>query len=112
MKKNLLLLIIIFCSISAFGQDFPYGQVDNTALDMKKYDKDTSAHAVVLNEHGTSRINLTSDYHIRLTFEYHAKIKFFDNKDFEREGSFVIPVYNSAAMVYEEVEDVKGITFY
>jgi len=112
MKKTLLLFIILFSAVYAFGQDFPYGEVDNAALNMKKYDKDTSAHAVVVNEYGTSRINLTNDYHVRLTFDYHTKIKFFDNKDFESEGTFVIPVYSADAMVYEEVSDVKGITFY
>lgn len=112
MKKIVLLSLILFIGRTVSAQDFPYGQVDDAALNMKKYDKDTSAHAVVLNEFGTSRINLTNDYNVRLTFEYHTKIKFFDNKEFEREGIFVIPIYNGNAMVYEEVEDVKGITFY
>src|ERR1700759_4240793 len=103
MKKTFLLFFVVFSSVCAFGQDFPYGEVDNAALNLKKYDKDTSAHAVVLNEYGTSRINLTNDYQVRLTFEYHTKIKFFDNKEFEREGTFVIPVYSGDAMVYEEV---------
>ena len=112
MKKIILLSSILLIGTAASAQDFPYGQVDNSALGMQKYDKDTSAHAVVLNEYGTSRINLTNDYHVRLTFEYHTKIKFFDNKEFEREGTFVIPIYNGNAMEYEEMEDVKGITFY
>lgn len=112
MKKIVLLSLIFFISGTLFAQDFPYGQVDDAALNMKKYDKDTSAHALVLNEYGTSRINLTNDYHVRLAFEYHTKIKFFDSKEFEREGTFVIPIYSGDAMIYEEVEDVKGITFY
>src|SRR5690349_10680579 len=112
MKKIVLLSFMLFIGRTVFAQDFPYGQVDDAALNMKKYDKDTSAHAVVLNEFGTSRINLTNDYNVRLTFEYHTKIKFFDNKEFEREGIFVIPIYNGNGTVYEEVEDVKGITFY
>jgi len=112
MKKTLLFITILFTSIAAFAQDFPYGEQDNAALDMKKYDKDTSAHAVVLNEYGTSTINLTSDYNIRLTFTYHAKIKFFDSKEFERVGTFEIPIYNGGSTEYEDVEDIKGITFY
>ena len=112
MKKILLLSLILFLGTAVFAQDFPYGEQDNAALDMKKYDKDTSAHAVVLKEYGTSRINLTSDYHVRLTFDYHTKIKFFDSKEFESEGTFVIPIYNGDGMVYEDVEDIKGITFY
>lgn len=112
MKRPLLLLITFLITLTAMAQDFPYGEVDNAALDMKKYDKDTSARAVVLNEYGTTRINLTNDYHIKMSFEYHTKIKFFDNKEFERAGTFEIPIYNGNQMVYEEVEDIKGITYY
>jgi transglutaminase-like putative cysteine protease len=112
MKKLLLFLTVFLSSLTLMAQNFPYGQVDNSALEMKKYEKDTSAHAVVLNEFGSSRIDLTNDYHLRLTFEYHAKIKFFDTKEFEREGTIEIPIYNSDDMVYEEVDDIKGVTFY
>jgi hypothetical protein len=112
MKKTLLFLTVLFTSVTAFAQNFPFGQRDDVALDMKKYDKDTSAHAVVLNESGTSRINFDNDYRVMVTFEYHTKIKFFDNKEFEREGSFEIPIYTSDNILYETVEDIKGITFY
>ncbi|HTK19625.1 MAG TPA: transglutaminase domain-containing protein [Mucilaginibacter sp.] len=112
MKKTLLLSLILFLTTSVFAQDFPYGEPDIAALGMKKYDKDTSAHAVVLNEHGISRISLTNDYHIRLNYEYHTKIKFFDNKDFDEEGTFVIQTYNGDGTSFEEVEDIKGITYY
>ncbi len=112
MKKTLLFVTTFLISISAFAQDFPFGQVSNQELEMKKYDKDTSAHAVYLNEYGSSRINLNTEYDTRLTFEYHAKIKFFDSKEFEKEGTIEIPIYNSDNMVYEQVEDIKGITYY
>ncbi|MBS1521550.1 MAG: DUF3857 domain-containing protein [Bacteroidetes bacterium] len=112
MKKTLLLSIVVLSSICAFGQDFPYGEVDNAALNMKKYDKDTSAHAVVLNEYGTSRIAFNSEYQVIATYEYHVKKKFFDNKEFENEGSFEIPVYAGESMVYETADDIKGITYY
>ncbi|MDF2432772.1 MAG: hypothetical protein JWP44_2403 [Mucilaginibacter sp.] len=113
MRKTLLILITLFLlSNLVTAQDFPYGNVDDHALEMKKYDKDTSAHAVVINEYGTSRINFNNDYRVIVTFEYHTKIKFFDNKEFEREGSFEIPVYNTDNSTYEDVQDLKGITFY
>jgi hypothetical protein len=98
--------------MSAFGQDFPYGEVDNAALSMKKYDKDTSAHAVVLNEYGTSRISFNSDYQVILTYTYHVKKKFFDNKEFDNDGAFEVPVYSGESMHYETVDEIKGVTFY
>lgn len=112
MKRVFPLLIIILTSITAFSQDFSHGAPDNDALDMKKYSKDTSAHAVVLNEYGTSRIAFNSEYQSMITFDYHTKIKFFDNKEFEREGSFEIPVYSGENLLYETVEDIKGTTYY
>src|SRR5580693_6627390 len=112
MKKFIALLAASFISIAVLAQDFPYGEVDNQALDMKKYDKDTSAHAVVLNEYGTSRIAFNNDYQVMITFTCHAKIKFFDNKEFDRKGTFEIPVYNGNGTLYEDVQDIKGVTFY
>ncbi len=84
MKKFALLLVTCLISTVAFAQDFPYGEVDNAALDMKRYDKDTSAHALVINEHGTSKIAVNNLDNIRLEYTYHVKIKFFDDKDFEK----------------------------
>ncbi|MBS1531983.1 MAG: DUF3857 domain-containing protein [Bacteroidetes bacterium] len=113
MKRILPLLIGTLLSVSAFAQDFTYGDVSSQELDMKKYDKDTSAHAVFLNEYGTTHINFDNDYNVKLTFRYHARIKFFDNKEFERQGTFEIPTYSSGDNDhYEEVQDVKGTTYF
>jgi transglutaminase-like putative cysteine protease len=112
MRKLLLLLTSCFISAVACAQDFPYGEQDNAALDMKSYAKDTSAHAVVLDEHGISKITVTNLDEIRLVYTYHAKIKFFDDKDFESEGTFEIPLYSSDGQHYEEVTEIKGVTFY
>lgn len=111
MKKNLLFFIAFFIATTAFAQDFPYGKVDNAAIALTKYDKDTSAHAVVLQEFGSTRMVLTNDYDLKLIFEYHAKIKFFDNKEFENHGTVMVPVYGDGDS-YEDVQDVRGITFY
>ncbi len=106
----ILCLCLISTAVSA--QDFEFGTVDNNALSMQKYDKDTSAHAVVLNEYGSSRINFDNDYRIVITFMRHIKIKFFDNKDFEGEGTFEVPLYVGNETSYEQIEEIKGITFY
>jgi Transglutaminase-like superfamily len=110
-RKITLFLATLFISASVMAQDFPYGKVDNKALQMKKYDKDTSAHAVVLQEYGSSSMALTSDNELRITFEYHAKIKFFDNKEFDSQGTVIVPIYENGNS-YEDVREIKGITFY
>lgn len=113
MKKTLLLLTAFLFSVSAFAQDFPFGKISSEEMDMKKYDKDTSAHAVVLSEYGSARIHFDNDYHVVITYTYHTKIKFFDSKDFEREGTFAIPVYVSGDNThYDDVDDIKGLTTY
>jgi hypothetical protein len=111
MKKTLLLLTIILFCLSASAQDFPYGQVDYVGLEMKKYDKDTSAHAVVLNEYGTSNIIVASDDYTKVVFKYHVKIKIFDQSQFSK-GTIEIPIYNGDTEVYEEVSDIKGTTYF
>lgn len=113
MKKPLL---IFFSLIAIFqiskAQDFPYGKISAEEMNMKSYAKDTAAHAVVLNEFGKSRIAVASDDNIKLIFDYHVKIKIFDSKAFEK-GTVEIPVYNNSANdSYEEVSDIKGVTFY
>src|ERR1700759_3830041 len=101
MRKFLpLFLTFTFISFFAYSQDFPFGQVDNDALNMKKYDKDTSAHAVVVNEYGTSRIAFDNEYRIKITFMRHIKIKFFDSKDFESKGTFEVPIYTWSEQSY------------
>ncbi|MDB5023306.1 MAG: hypothetical protein JWP78_1061 [Mucilaginibacter sp.] len=111
MKKTLLFLTLLFASPTVFAQDFPFGQVSTEEIEMKKYDKDTSAHAVVLNEYGTSRIILASDNYTKVVFEYHIKIKIFDQSQFSK-GTLEIPVYNGDNDAYEEVEDIQGTTYY
>jgi len=112
--KKALLVILIFSGIckSTVAQDFPYGGVTQAELDMKNYSKDTSAHAVVLQEYGKTKIAVTNDDNIKVIFEYHVKIKIFDNKAFD-EGTVEIPVYNNSDNdSYEEVSGIKGVTFY
>lgn len=109
--KKLLLTILILIGIQAFAtaQDFKEGFVLED-INMQKYDKDTAAHAVFLNEFGKSRIDLASDDYIRLTFDYHAKIKIFDNKGFAS-GTIEIPVHNTD-QTSEEVSEISGTTYY
>lgn len=62
MKKPLLILFILSSFYSlVFAQDFPYGTVSPQEMDMKNYNKDTSEHAVVLNEYGSSRLVVAND---------------------------------------------------
>jgi hypothetical protein len=113
MKKPLLILFFSFFAVMlTSAQDFPYGTVSTDEMNMKSYAKDTSAHAVVLQEFGKSRIAVVTDDNIRLIYEYHVKIKIFDSKAFDK-GTIEIPVYNNSdADSYENVSDITGVTYY
>ncbi|MBS1508395.1 MAG: DUF3857 domain-containing protein [Bacteroidetes bacterium] len=107
MKRFLLLLTFVSLSIFAIAQkgDFDFGKVTYKELEMSKYDPDTSAVAVVLNEFGQARIN--DDQNV--IFDYHVKIKILKTQG-QREGDFYIPLYKNNG--YEEkLLSVKGSTF-
>lgn len=111
MKKTLLLCLTFSLAIfTAAAQDFAYGAATSQELDMKRYDKDTSAHAVVLNEYGSAKIDETYDNLIKIVYEHHIKIKIFDSKGFA-EGNVLIGLGNNDKDA-ETLEAVRGVTTY
>ncbi|MBW4889302.1 DUF3857 domain-containing protein [Mucilaginibacter sp. HMF5004] len=109
MKKIFTLLFTISVSFTALCQDFDFGKIDAADMNLKKYDKDTSAHAVVLREFGKSFISDASQ--MPLIHEYHVRIKIFDSKGFNQ-GDVAIYLYTGDNNTFETVRDIKGITFY
>jgi hypothetical protein len=111
MKKTLLILLLLsLLKTTSKAQDFYYGTFTQGEISMQRYDKDTSAHAVVLDEHGTAKIEEVSDNSIKIVFEYHVKIKIFDSKGFAK-GNVVIALNNNADEG-ETLEAIKGVTTY
>jgi hypothetical protein len=111
MKRTLFFILVFLVTTSSLSaQNFPVGAWTQAELQMTKYDKDPSAHAVVMDEYGHSRINVVSDETIRLVYYYHVKIKIFD-KDGAKHGTVEIPLYNGER-VGEEISDVTGTTVY
>ncbi len=112
MKKIIPLLALLLCSTVLMAQNFPYGTASQAELDMKSYDKDTSANAVVLNEYGRSEIVATSAGNIRMTYEYHVKIKIFNQKGFEN-GTVELHLMNDEDNNYaDELNSIAAITTY
>ncbi len=111
MKKTLL-LSLTFCLalFTAAAQDFMYGTATPQELAMQRYDNDTSAHAVVLNEYGSAKIDGTYSNQIRIIYEHHIKIKIFDSKAFVQ-GNVLIGLGNNETDA-ETLEAVRGITTY
>jgi hypothetical protein len=111
--RTFLILVSLSCLVQlATAQDFPYGQISSEELSMKKYAKDTSAHAVVLREYAKARINVANDDNIKLMFEYHVKIKIFDNKGFDEATAQIKLRNNEDKSDMDEVVKVTGTTYF
>ncbi|RKR84251.1 uncharacterized protein DUF3857 [Mucilaginibacter gracilis] len=108
MKNAVLIVVIILFSVKMYAQDFPEGKFNSADIEMTSYDKDPTAHAVVLKEFGKTWVS-TAD-HLPIIHEYHVKIKIFDDKGFN-EGNVAISLYNHGEN-YETVRDIKAHTFY
>lgn len=109
MKPALLLIILLSISSCLFAQDFPFGAISSAEVNMTKYAKDTTAHAVVLKEFGKTWLSSAAE--TPLVHEYHSRIKIFDSEAFNQ-GTIEIPIYKIDADRFETVSDIKGVIFF
>jgi transglutaminase-like putative cysteine protease len=109
-KPLLNLLLFIFLSTICNAQDFPFGRFTIEEMNQKSYKNDTSAHAYVIQEFGSSRIDIAGDDEIKTAYKYHVKIKIFDSKAFDK-GTIRISYYDSKD-THDEVTDIRGATTY
>ena len=110
MKQVLFFLLFTFLYSGASGQGgngFPYGQVTYRELDMKVYEADTSAVALMLDEFGEGYFDNTDHYN--LMFEYHSKIKIL-KKGGVSYGTFEIPLRKSERYA-EKIVSIKASAF-
>jgi hypothetical protein len=80
------LICLCWFSVSAQNNGFKFGEVRLAELEMKTYQPDSSAAALVLNEFGEAYFDEG-----KLNFEYHVKIKIL-TKDGLAYGDFKIPL--------------------
>ncbi len=85
-----MVLVFVLFSFTSKGQsgDFPFGKISYKELEMKAYEPDSSAVAVVISEFGKARFNDNVD----LVFDYHVKIKILKKAGLEK-ADFAIPLY-------------------
>ena len=88
MKNPLLFILLIPFSLVAQDNGFPFGAVTRDELEMRVYDKDTTAVALVLDEFGEAFINQEN----LLVFEYHVKTKILRKKGLEQ-ANITIPLF-------------------
>ena len=103
-------LLFTILSLTAFSQNFNFGQISNEddAIDRNKID--SSANAIVIQEFGKSTMLLNeSDGRIHLIYDYHIKLKIF-NKDGFRQANILIPTQIGAGKE-EYISQIKASTY-
>lgn len=109
MKKTFLFIVLTALTFIAKAQDPKSGMFTEEEMNMKKYAKDTSAHAVFLGEYGRIDLTIASE-RFKYVLHYHARIKIFDSQAFDK-ATVEIPLFSNDQEA-EEVDEVKGITTY
>ncbi len=108
--RTVFLIVLVATSFLATAQSnsFPFGQVTYRELDMKTYDKDTSAVAVVLREEGDAHIEDSDPNY--LIYHYHIKIKVL-KKAGQELADFVIRLSKGEGIRKEAMRSVAASSF-
>lgn len=113
LSVRLVLLAVFLVSLScqaAFAQEhgFKFGEITYRDLNMKVYEPDTSASAVVLNEFGDAYVDTYDG--TRLVFDYHVRIKILKQDGVSNQANITIPTYRQDNST-EEVRNIKASSF-
>lgn len=102
------LLIVLGASTNAQNYSHDFGFITQDEINMKCYEKDKEAEAVILYDIGNSRF-VRDEYSFNVVFERKTKIKIFTKAGFKY-GEIEIPFYQKDN-IYEEVTEIKGFTY-
>lgn len=100
-------IIVFFATLSQAQKEIPFGELLVSERLFDNYEKDSTAHAVVLFEKGNTYFEVLEN-RIYLIKKFHAKIKILDSQGFD-EGTISIPYYKKGDS-REEVSDLKAVT--
>ena len=117
LTKNLpnmkLLLLTFFLGIVtlSYGQyDEPkFGTIAMPDLTMSKFDKDTTAGALILFDNGHSQFVLTNEAKFQFNYERHCQVKIFKKSAFPV-GDISIRLYRSGSSK-EDLRNLKAVTY-
>lgn len=109
--KLLLFSVFLCCSLilSAQFTEPKFGKVEISDLSMTKYDKDTTAGALMLFNNGSSQFILSSEKRFQLLYSRHCQIKIF-KKSFFSVGEFSARLFKGAHGK-EELTNLKAVTY-
>ena len=104
--------ILFFIPLHFFAQKAPikFGKVSKEEQEMKVYEKDTAAEAVVLAEYGVSEIRYVSDRGFVLVFENHTRIKILKKRGLDF-ANVDVRLYSARTNVDEDMGGLKAQTY-
>lgn len=103
---RLICVVSILISMTATAQDPPveWGEIPRADLEMKTYDRDSNASAVILADYGTTTMNNDLD----LEFRRHLRVKVLSPRGYDL-GTFDIGILVSDDI--ESIRDIEGVTY-
>jgi hypothetical protein len=101
-------LVGLASNLQAQDHGFEFGRILNAELNMKIYEKDTTAVAVVLDEFGEAFFDLETLN--KINFQYHVKIKILKEQG-KSYADFEIPMRKSGSARQETVRNIKASSF-
>ncbi|HKG05634.1 MAG TPA: transglutaminase domain-containing protein [Pedobacter sp.] len=111
MKYYLPLLVFLsLISNRANAQNFEYGKIIGSDVNLKNTSVDSNANAVVIREYGESSVHFDENNgYMYIDFLYHVKIRIFNKNGF-KSGNIVIPrrIYSDRE---DEISELSATTF-
>ncbi|MDT0540462.1 hypothetical protein [Croceitalea sp. P059] len=104
---RLFLALIFILAPLIFNGQYNFDKVTQSDINLKVYERDTTANAVVLTEKGDFFFTVI-ERQIFLIKKYSVKIKIFNEKGFEQ-ANVMIPLYHNEDS-REKAYDIKGMT--
>lgn len=106
---SITLLLSFFSTAYLYAQDFEYGKITGSDVELKNTRLDSNANAMVIKEFGTASVQLDdATGKTYIDFEYHVRIKIFNKEGFNH-GNIVIPlrIYRDGE---DEIKELKATT--
>jgi len=87
---------------------YTFGRISQSEIEMKVYEKDTTADAVVLYEHGSTKVENIHSVYLKTTV--YRKIKIL-NSNGNKHADIKIYIYNDKNKNTEKIKHLKAITY-
>jgi hypothetical protein len=96
------------CAVAQEGTKMKFGKITKEEFNIKKFEKDTGAHAIVLAEVGSS--NFESDGNdLRLVYKVHRRIMIVDKNGYDV-ATVEVPLYKSETQE-EKLLNLKAVSY-